>query len=96
MSKKHPLLVRTPDKINEEFTEVVLGIGQAEIDLSSLQERKEKIIEQQEIMMGRVKELSAEMLESQKEVKRKEDEEKAKQPDLQPVHNFTAESGESA
>lgn len=82
MSKKHPLVVRTPENINKEYTDIVIQIGQCEIDLMTLQERKTQIIDAQEQLLAKVKELVIEMNESQKEIRRKEDEEKAKQPDL--------------
>ena len=80
--KKNPILVvRTPEDINKEYTDVIIQIGQCEVDLCGLQKRKEQIIDAQEQLLGKVTEPAEEMNLSQKEIRRKEEKEKAEKPE---------------
>lgn len=76
---KHPLVIRDPEKINKEYTELIINIGQIEVELTILNERKQQLIGQQEALLGKVKELSDEMNEAQKELARKQAEERKKE-----------------
>lgn len=77
-----PMIVRKEDEINKEGQTVVYRIGEIEIELSLMEKRRIKIIEEQETLMGRHKELSEEMIARQAKNQKDLAEEKAKQPDL--------------
>lgn len=83
------LVIRTPDKINIEYTTCLLEIGKLDVELINVDKAEEKIsIRKNEInllkieLRDKVMELSYEMDEAQKEIKRKDEKEKELNPPL--------------
>ncbi len=81
MKKQHPLVVRTPEKINQEYSDIILKLGSFTIELNAIRKqemrshtRVEEIHKSKEEFLKRIDELSIEMDEAQKEIKRKESE----------------------
>lgn len=80
---KNPItIIRKPDEINKEYSEAVIEIGKAEVELSNItrlqedqDERRRKIHEMKSKMFSRILQLAEEMNEAQKEIQRKKDEE---------------------
>lgn len=85
MAKKlqNPItIIRKPEEINKEYSEIVTRLGAQELDLANLSAAQARIKAEREKMISRVNELRIEMDEAQKELKRKEEEEKKMAPEL--------------
>ncbi len=80
---KNPVsVIRKPEEINKEYSELVLKLGQFEIELRAIEkariqqdEREESIGRHKNEMVDRIQELNDEMNEAQKEIQRKAKEE---------------------
>lgn len=102
MKKKNPLLVRTPDKINQEYSDVVSRLGILELEclqIEALREqqstREDELLSAKTSLLAKVKDLSVEMEASQAEEKRKLEAsvtEGAQQ--VAPVHRPTPATGQ--
>ena len=70
---KNPVkVVRTPDKINQEYSNLVLKLGGFSIELHAINERNHQIDQERKLIFSKIKELNDEMNEAQAEIKRKE------------------------
>lgn len=95
---KNPItVIRDPDKINQEYTEVIIKLGTLEVELLNIKhaewkqtDRKAEILDLKEGILTKVGELSQEMDESQKEIQRKAAIEKQENPPL-PLEEKSAE-----
>lgn len=85
--KYKSLVIRDPVEINKEYSEKVIMMGRLELELADITKseermisRREEIRKSKEDILERITELSTEMDESQKEIKRKKDEEEKQTP----------------
>lgn len=90
---KNPIMIiRKPEEINKEYTDLVLKLGAQVLELKAIAKRELMIDEQQDQICDQVRELSLEMDEAQKEIQKKEEEVKKLNPELplkEEPHNDT-------
>jgi outer membrane murein-binding lipoprotein Lpp len=91
---KNPIsVVRNPDTINKEYSDIVLKLGADQLELAAIykaeinqENKKNEIAARREELLEKVEELSLEMNEAQKEIQRKAEEAKVAAPEeIKPI-----------